>query len=375
MTLISNNNPALLAKNKFVNDAITPLMKADKIDALFNTMDSVFKSPDMNNRLNAFNQKISSLNLAYTPYEAKTKYVGACTNCVTLTELVSRLCENYGCVQENLTTNYEATDCNSFSVTKINPTADLVTVQQIASSVAQNIRDVADPTQNCFTVPLVTINVKERLMRDAMCSCTALDALAEALLSIRNTIAKVIDRAILYGNYDTGTATYLPISNFDSIDNLIPAGQKLTANSELDLYKKITVAIANITGATGCGVDDISIIARSDVRVRMLGALDNNGRPIRSELAVAGVDCNSLIVACANVYSCQSTKWKNTAGVVTTDVFVGLKNDYAFSKYIFPAVEPQFDQQNGNSFTLFNETRFGGKLMNVNSFYKITATL
>lgn len=372
-SLISDHNPILLQRNKFVSDSVAPIFNSSDINKLFSTLDNVYKAPEMVNRLIAFNEKIKDFGISYNPSETKTKFVGACTNCVTITEIVSRICENYGCVQQYLTSNYDATNCNSFSVTKVNPTADLVTVQQISSYVAQEARSAIDATQTCFTVPLVVTAIKERVMRDAMCSCLALDAMAEALITIRNTMAKVIDRAILYGNFNAGT--FNSISNFDSIDNLIPASQKLTASGEMDLYKKITKAIANIVGVTGCDMSRINVISRGDVRVRMLGALDNNGRPITTELVANGINCEVLKIACANVYTCQSLKYQNVAGVITSDIFVGLKDDYAFGKYVFPAVEPQFDQVNGNAYNIFSEVRYGGKLLNPDSFYKITATL
>ena len=58
----------------------------------------------------------------YNPLNVeKDKSIQGCSLCTSLSGIVTRLCENYGCVAEEFVTNYAADDCNSVVVENINP--------------------------------------------------------------------------------------------------------------------------------------------------------------------------------------------------------------------------------------------------------------
>jgi hypothetical protein len=362
-------------------------------DGIENILESVDKllienAEEMSNRLSVFNEKIKSFNLIYNPFndsveetQSKTKFVGGCSECRTFTEVLSRLCENYGCVADNLTTQYESENSDSFIVSKLNPISNRVTVQQRGADVVQSIRATNDPSTQCLSVPMLAINIQEGIRKEAVTGCLVLDAFAIATESLDLSAGKAIDQAILYGNWDptanSGAGGYVAISNFDSLDLLIPSAQKLTSTDAIGLYSQMINSIASIQDQTGCGIEDIAILMRAGVQTRILGALDNVDRPIFSELGLMGASCEDLKVACKGATPCQSVLYQRNSGtgVITTDIWIGHKRDYAFGKYLMTMTDPRWDMSTNAQYLLQHNRFVGGKLLNTASFYKITATL
>lgn len=359
------------------NKSITNVMEKASSDnteyqALFSKVDEAFALPEMENRLARFNQKLAAYNLYYDPTNTKDKALTACTSCVTVTGIIARLCENYGCVAERFVTNAKSIDCNSLLIEFVSLIEDDIDLsnlndQDLSGTAADN---------SCITVPMLTISTFSRIPKKALCSCSGLDKILLATERLILKLAKAFDKAILYGRFDTGTSSYVALTNFDSINLLIPADQKLTATGEVNTYKAIIQAIVNIQDYTGCGIEDIEILIRQGVKTRMMGMLDGNDRLQASEFMAAGMDCDTLKIVCKEAIACQSLNQtrNTTTGVVTTDIFVGYKPHYVFGTYEFPAIDMRIDPLSQQFYRIGNMTAYAGKLLDTKSFYKITAT-
>lgn len=355
-------------KNKSVADIISTIKENDTI---FSKLDEAFALPENSIRVERFNEKMAKYNLYYNPLESeKNKSVAGCTACTSLTGIVVRLCENYGCVVENFVTTTKTDTLNQFIIETVSLIGDDLDLdnpndQDVSGTAADN---------TCITAQMKTISVYSRVDKKAIATCTSLDKVALAVERLALKLAKGFDKAILYGKFN-GT-TYVPVTNFDSIDQLIAAGQKITASGEVDLYKKIVKTIASIQDYTGCDISEIKILVRAGVKTRILGMVDNNDRPVFTELKEAGIDCNTLRIACVNAIPCQSlNQTKNiTTGVITSDIFIGYRPHYVFATYEFPAISIYQDPASQQFYRIGNMTSYGGKLVDVNSFYKITAT-
>lgn len=360
------------------NKSIANIIEQDKTgetkeQQIFRNMDEAFSKPENQNRVDKFNEKMAKFGLFYNPSQSKDKSIAGCTSCTTITGIIVRLCENYGCIAKDFVTSITSDDCNQLlveSISLIQNDLDLLSTNDI------DVSGTADDN-SCIIVPMRTISVFSTIDKKAICSCSSLDKVILATERLAMKLSFAFDKAILYGRFNTATSTYVALPTFDSIDLLIPAVNKLTANSIVDLYNKIARVVAEIVDYTNCPAEDIKITMRAGVKIRMNSRLDLSERPVTSELLLAGSDCEMTKIACANALSCQSVNRTKDAvtGVITTDVFIGYQPHYVFGTFEFPAIEMMQDPLSQQRFRIGNMTAYAGKLLDPKSFYKITVTL
>ena len=374
MAYLAEKDKAVLASlETVVIEGLTPTQATATTDFL-DQIDKTFSDPSLQleNRVGKFNEMMFKYGVSYNPLGVeKNKAITGCADCRTMTGLIIKVCENYGCVTKEFVTSVQSDSCNTLMydvISKIEDDLDLrISIDQdVSGTTADN---------SCGTAPMRTVVTFSRISKKAICQCSGLDKMALLIERLATKLAKAFDKAVLYGQFNVATSAYVAIPNFDSIDLLIPAAQKLTATGISDTFKKITNAIVAIQDYTGCDDNNIVILMRQGVKTRMLNWLDSNDRPAWSELSAMGINCDSMKIACQDTVICQSVNQAVVAGNTVTDIWVGYRPYYVFGTYEYPSIEMMVDPLSVANFKLARITDYAGKLIDPKGFYKITATL
>jgi hypothetical protein len=362
-------------KNKFVASFMPEINSVQDHMQLFNSVDKAFASEEMANRVSIFNQKLSKYGLSYNPIGDKTKFANGCTECTTMTGIITRLCQSYGCVASEFVTRFVSDNCNDMLVENVTPINQTLIMGQAT------IQDISGTTadSNCVRIPLVPMTPFVTISRDALCSCTALDKMLLAVERMMESMRYAIDKALLYGKYDTATSAYVAIPNFDSQNLVMPTANKLTISSGgvTAVYAKIAEVVAKIQIATGCSADKIKILMNPGFKAMMSSGFDNNSRPIATEYLAMGINCENMKIACVDVTSCQSvnTTVNSGTGATTSDIFIGIPDHHIFGEFEFAPIDPMFDQTTLKGYKIVKDGKYGSKVIIPSSFYKVTATI
>lgn len=354
-------------KNKMMEN-----LMADKTLSTLQRIDKFFTESENSILLDQFNREWSGKSGAfYNPTQKDaTKFMGGCTECRTFTDYLITACSNYGCVAEQFVTKVRSSDCNTFvysSLAKVSTTFDMNSTQLQNTSASQD--------NFCVPVNMKKIKTFIEVTTEALCSCLGADAVAMAANQMMTKLKLSFDRAILYGSWDANTSTFVSIPNMDSINLAIPVGQKVTSADDKTLYDQIVKVSSSILTNSKCSRDKIRVLMSASAMQRLIASKDSNGRPILSEIRKGDSGCE-IQIGCLEIIECNSiVESVNGSGILTTDVFVGIKDHYVFGHYMFPLIESQFQSQVSLETAIPAINYFGGRIDQVSSFYKITATL
>ncbi len=362
----------LNGKNEKIKSMVTDNNGSLRVDFL-SKIDEAYSLPENANYLSDFNNKYSKKTKSlYNPnLKENTKFVGGCVECRSFIDYVVRACNNYGCVAEEFVTTVESSNCNQFVL----PTTSQITTPLKLGVSTKQIASNGTQVNNCVTAPMTRINTAIEIRLEALCNCTGVDAMAQAIEFLMQTIKLTFDKAILYGDTTLPkvSGVYPAFTNFDSIDQFLTTAQKTTSTGIIETYTKITDAVAKILATTNCSRESIQVLMSPTVAAKLLGATDNNDRPIISE--VTNKDGCEVRLGCQKLIECPSVETTvSTTGEITTDIFVGIKDHYVFGKYLFPEIQP-FNSQTSYDIEIPMIYFVGSKLVFAQSFQKITATI
>jgi Phage capsid family len=361
-------------KNSKMKSLVTNANTGELEKNFLQGVDKFFADPENSNLLAGFNQKYSSqTKLAYNPAlgaNEAVKFIGGCTECRTFLDYIVRACNNYGCVANEFVTSIESTNCNQFVLQK----TSLIS-QALNLSIATRQNGETGQSNACITAPMIKLMAYIEVPLEALCDCLNIDAMAMSMERLMDILLYSWDRGILYGNtaLPKVSGLYPAITNFDSIDLGLTAAQRITASGAIPTYTAINSAVASILATTKCKREDVQILISPALSTKFLGALDNNSRPILSEITKNGT-CE-LNMGCQKVIECNSVDTTVTAGgIVTSDIFVGIKGRYLFGKYMHPMIQP-FNNQSTYNIEIPAVYFYGGKNIDPTAFVKITATV
>jgi hypothetical protein len=384
--------PSTIEKFNKVNQEFAPKMQniLKTNQYLLENITEAYTLEETRRSVEKANQKLAKkYNIVFNPKkdESIAKFFAGCTQCNTLTDIVVRICESYGCIADKFVTRIETDDCNSQLVTTINGIVKETTGANsagIQSSGADTYQRMFANTQQdlCMKMDLFSSNLEVKITQEALCRCTSFDAFVVGAEKLAKQYQYIFDTSILYGAWN-GTAWVNNVapyttgfgnanSNFQSINPNITANT-VTGVGTNEIYKEIRNMVVKIKASGNCG--DVQVAMTSALVTAMLGAIDISGRPYFSEIKESGTTCSSLVLFCdVPVVVCDSLWTRTVSSVTSTDVFVGSKQHYQFAHFMFADAE-MIKEQNTTSYLLQSSHKVGGKLIDNTKFGKITVTL
>lgn len=334
-------------------------------------------------------------NIVFNPFESEsvTKFFNGCDSCVSLSDVVVRICQSYGCVAESFVQSTIARDCSNQKIfSRIGTQETNIGIQASGSDVYQTIHPSTDE-DNCGDMTLFPVNLQENISQQAMCSCTPFDAVVEAAELLAQQYARVYDKSILYGNRTGSTysisgqnVTYpfvntgggytasagLSNTQFQSINPNLVAGNFSVIAGVDSLYTEITKMLARIQFGGSCG-NTVILMTRA-MASALHGMKDTTGRPILSETSMKGDFCNGFSIACTPVVICDAPEEFTVGSVRYSDVWIGSTEGYAFSKFVF--TEPSMIKSQTSTGYFLQATQYaGGKLLKPEKFARITVPI